>query len=568
MLRILRTRYFMGATIALTAAAALSACGGGGGGGGMSGGTPSAEALPPAPPPNTSKPLAAACTGCGAVDGNTYAGSGTGVWQASNDSTVPADFPISIAGIKGQLVTLVFTNESAAAVTMPALPIFSGPTQGKTDVASKTAIAGDDVASKAKQEISEFNRSGFSKLLGSPAAKSMFNAKLVPQAPTATYTIGQQRSIYLEDKSQRTVQLAGQKATGDGTMVNVWVEATELDPNRVSTALADRMRDAFAGTGGIYDMLVKVGGPLWGNHAEPSLIAAAGQPIDIFFVNFDSNGLPYGLGGYFWALNNFKKDAGVLALSNESVSMYMDTETMYLGGEDGVKQVATALAHEGMHMQNFYRRGVTMGAEFTYDLWLEEMTAMMMEDWASFGIDQTHNAIRDVRYPTFMTYHGAGSYNCALTTWLPMGAECESYAVNGSFGGYLNRQFGLGFFKALLNSTGIEDSEDILNAAIKAQRSGSNISTELRQFAAASTGLVALNAGIAEYSMPARIEDGFTLVAVDPAAIDEDTRRLPSAVPAYLQPLASFPVSRFHREGTYTETVRVPPGTTLTVVIN
>ena len=167
-----------------------------------------------------------------------------------------------------------------------------------------------------------------------------------------------------------------------------------------------------------------------------------------------------------------------------------------------------------------------------------------------------------------MTYRGAGSHNCALNAWSPMGAACESYAVNGSFGGYLNRQFGLEFFKSLLRSRSTEDSEGILNAAIQARRPGSSIGRELRQFAAASTGLVALNAGIAEYSMPARSEDGLVLVAVDPAAIDESTRGLPGAVPAYLQPLASFPVSRFRKEGSYAETVRVPPGTTLTVVIN
>jgi hypothetical protein len=342
--------------------------------------------------------------------------------------------------------------------------------------------------------------------------------------------VGQQRTVSLNDRSVRTVKLADQKATGDGTMVNVWVEVSELDPARVSDTLVARVRDAFAATGGIYDMLVKVGGPLWGPHAEPELITGTGQPIDIFFVNFDKNGQAYGLGGYFWALNSFKNDVSLPATSNETVSMYMDTETMYLDGERGLKQIVTSLAHEGMHMQNFYRRGVQMGVEFTFDTWLEEMSAMMMEDWASFTLDASHSAIRDVRFPTYLSYRGLGSYNCSLMNWTPMSSECESYAVNGSFGGFVGK--------------------------------------ELRRFQVASAGLVSVKSGIPEYSMPARSEDGFELVAVDPAYFGESSRALPSSVPAHLQSLGSFPVNRYHAEGTFKETVRVPPGTTLTVVVN
>ncbi|VTU42183.1 MULTISPECIES: M30 family zinc metallopeptidase [unclassified Variovorax] len=576
-----RTKSLLGFAAGLAVAVALTACGGGGGGGGGGGmmafpetpTTPPVVEAPQTPAQPTDSPLVAACTGCGAVDQNTYGGSGTGVWQASNTSTIPVDIPVSIKGLNGQLVTLVFTNESAEAVPMPALQIYN--LGGKTQLLSKSVI-GDvepnkvDVAAKA--EISEFNRAGFGKLLGGKASKSMYAAKLTaPTAPSQAsgYAVGQQRTVYLNDRSQRTVRLADQKMTGDGTMVNVWVEASELAPARVSDALVTRMRDTFAGTGGIYDMLVKVGGPLWGPHAESFLLDGTAQPIDIFFVNFDQNNQAYGLGGYFWALNNFKKDGDPqLAMSNESLSLYMDTETMYLDGERGLKQIVTALAHEGMHMQNFYRRGVQMGVEFTFDIWLEEMSALMMEDWASFKLDEAHNAIRDVRFPSYLNYRGVGSYNCSLLNWTPMAATCESYAVSGSFGGFLNRQFGLGFFKSVLNSTGIEDSADILDAAIKAQRAGSGIGKELRRFSAASAGLVPVSSGVPEYTMPARSEEGFNLVDIDPAFFGEVERGLPSAVPAQLESLASFPVTRYHATGTYNETIRVPQGTTLTVIVN
>ncbi len=560
----------LGAIASLATVAVLSACGGGGGGGGDAGGTAGAAA-PPAAAAETPSPLTAACTNCGAVDGNTYAGAGTGVWQVSNDASLAKDFVLSIKGLTGQLVTLVFTNESAQEVVMPSLQILSSATAVAPALSKSMAGGSDEAGTAFNADVANFNRDGFARLLSTPAAAGSISAKLsalsAPTAPAATYTVGQQRTVYLLDQSQRTVQLAGQRATGDGTVVNVWVETSELAPSRVSATLSDRVRDAFAGAGGIYDMLVKVGGPLWGPHGHTELLSGSGQPLDIFLVNFDRNGQPYGMGGYFWGLNNFKKGAGQLAYSNESLSMYMDTETMYLDGDRGLRQVVTALAHEGMHMQNFYRRSVSMGSQFAFDDWLEEMSALMMEDWASYALDTSHNAIRDARLPYYLNYRGSGSYNCELTRWDPMGTVCESYAVVGSFGGYLNRQFGLGFFQSVLRSTGLTDSAAVLEAAIKAQRPDSGIGQELRRFSSAAAGLVPLSAGVAGYSMPTRNDDGLQLVAMDPAALGESGRGLPAAVPSMLKGFASFPVSRLRLSGTYKETVRVPQGSTLTVVI-
>lgn len=562
-----------GAIASLAAAAILAACGGGGGGGeGGAAGTAGASA-PPVAAIDTPSPLTAACTDCGAVDGSTYAGAGTGVWQVSNTGSLAKDFPLAIKGLTGQLVTLVFTNESAQEVAMPSLQILSSSTTLAPTLSKSMAGGGDsaDAGTAFNADVANFNRDGFARLLSTPTAAAGVAAKLsalsAPTAPAATYTVGQQRTVYLLDRSQRTVRLAGQRATGDGTVVNVWVETSEIDPARVSATLSDRVRDAFAGAGGIYDMLVKVGGPLWGPHGHTELLPGSGQPIDIFLVNFDRNAQPYGMGGYFWGLNNFKTGAGQLAYSNESLSMYMDTETMYLDGERGLRQVVTALAHEGMHMQNFYRRSVSMGSQFAFDDWLEEMSALMMEDWASYALDTSHNAIRDARLPYYLNYRGSGSYNCELTRWDPMGTVCESYAVVGSFGGYLNRQFGLGFFQSVLRSTGLTDSAAVLEAAIKAQRPDSGIGQELRRFSSAAAGLVPLSAGVAGYSMPMRNDDGLQLVAMDPAALGESGRGLPAAVPSTLKGFASFPVSRFRLTGSYKETVRVPQGSTLTVVI-
>ncbi|MDM0018146.1 M30 family zinc metallopeptidase [Variovorax saccharolyticus] len=551
----------------LAVALSLSACGGGGGGGG------GGMAVPAAAPPAEVKPAGAAattsCSACGGLEVSSYSGSGTAVWQGINKSQISADVPLTVTGLDGQTVTLVLTNESAQDQAMAGIVLRSNVERSAT--ASKAMLQSAegvvDSVEAQRRAIGEFNRAGFG-LLIDPLSKAQ-PAVSKSMAPSAAQVVNDQRQIYLYDHSQRTVKLAAQRAASDGTVVNVWVETSELAPTRISTELAARMRDKFAAPGGIYDMLVRTGGPLWGEHAFSSqMVPGSGQPVDIFFVNFEANSKPYGLIGYFWGLNNFKTGSGELAYSNESLSLYLDSESLYLDGETGVKQIATAMAHEGLHMQNFYRRGVKMGSQYTYDTWLEEMSALMMEDWASFNIDPSHNAIRDTRFPYYLAYNGSGSYNCTLSEWTPMGASCESYALTGSFGGFLNRQFGLEFYKALLNSTGIQDSTAILDGAIKASRPGSSLGQELRRFSATAAGVIPLGAGIAEYSMPARDEGGFSLPAIDPSSLGRSQRALPQAVPELLHKLGSFPVVRPGLKGSYTETVRVPAGTTLSVIVN
>jgi hypothetical protein len=548
----------------LAVAMSLSACGGGGGGGGGGVAVPVAATPPAAVKPTDGAPVSTSCSSCSQVEVATFSGAGTSIWQGVNKSQVSADVPLSISGLDGQTVTLVLTNESASDQSMGGLVVRSN--SERSIVASKSALQADDRAEAQNMAIGEFNRAGFDRLLGAPSKDAMALSKSVAASPP--YAVADERQIYLYDHSRRTVKLVTQRSASDGTPVNLWVEVSELSPSRITAELAQRMEDKFAAPGGIYDLLVRTGGPLWGEHPFGELIAGSGQPVDIFLVNFDGNAKPYGLIGYFWGMNNFKKDSGDRSWSNESLSLYLDTESLYLDGETGVKQIATTMAHEGMHMQNFYRRSVKMGAKYAFATWLEEMSALMMEDWASFNIDPSHNAIRDARFPYYLAYNGAGSYNCMLSEWTPMGANCESYALNGSFGGFLNRQLGLDFYQSLLNSTGIEDSTAILETAIKSKRPDSGTAQELRRFSATAAGVIPLGAGLADYSMPARSEGGFSLPAIDPSSLGRDKRSLPQAVPDWLRKTGSFPLVRPDVKGTYTETVRVPAGTTLSVVVN
>ncbi|AVA38157.1 MULTISPECIES: M30 family zinc metallopeptidase [Cupriavidus] len=548
--------------------AALAGCGGGDGAE-----TPQAQANPqfpnspatgtpesPTTPVTPGKPtslVAPSCLNCGAVDSSTYAGTGVGVWQATNATSAAADVPVSIDGLTGQDVTLVFTNESGVAQPMPAISL----TASRFPSVAASQLRWQDPATDAKQRIGEFNRNGWAALAGSQGTGPRYSMSSGPSKSVVNDT----RDWFNEDNSVRSTTLVRQATTTDGVTVNFWVENSENGPTKVSSAIIDQLADRFASAGKVYDMLKDVGGPLWGSHNYSNLISGTGQPIDIVILNFDHNNAPYGMTGYFYARNAIAKSASN-PYSNESLSLYLDSETLYLDGATGLTEVVMTMAHEGTHAQNFYRRGVLGGVQYMFATWLEEATAMMMEDFASATLDPGHNPIRDVRFYDYVKYKG-GSYNCSLLDWTPFSASCDSYSVSGSFGGFLNRQLGLRLYKSLLGNMSSTNSVDVLDTVIKTNFPGTSFVGQFRRFSATAGALIPAATSPNGFGFPARSDNGYNIPAIDPTAY-APYRTLTQTVPTTLQAYASLPVVRQAVKGRYTETVKVPAGTTLAVVIH
>ncbi|MEW9581829.1 hemagglutinin [Paraburkholderia sp. DGU8] len=575
--------------VGLSLAASLTACGGGGGDSGNSGtasgasqnssaidgsATSASANLVSSTPPVTLTPAAdgklhAACTSCGATGDSTYAGSGVGLWQALNASTQANTVNVSIAGTSGRNVTLVFTNEGGNQAILP-VPIDTSVSTPSADMV--TATLKDLLASRISEDpnmqaVREFNSTGWKALAQQNAALAASrSADVVSKVQRAaiTYNIGDLRDFWLADGTLRHMALQAIGTTTDGSKVNIWVETAEYGAGKITPTIVDTLLRNYAGTGGVYDMVTGIGGPLWGAVSAAGMIGAS-QPIDLVVANFNHDLRPYGTVGYFWALNNFvNQGTGSTAHSNADLSLYLDSETLYLAGTAGMKTMQTVMAHESTHMQNFYRRDMLMGMQYTYDTWLEEMSAMMMEDWVSFNIDPTYNSVRDDRLVSYLTYNNHGSYTCGLTTWDAGDVTCDSYTTNGSFGGFLNRQLGLGFYKNLLNDRNATASIDILNDAIRQARADSSVAQELRHFTVAAAAQLPLAANFAQYSFASRVEGGFTLPFIDPSKM---ARALPSASPGVLLGYASFAAARSHVASTYQETVTLPPGVTLSVIV-
>ncbi|MCA3191609.1 MULTISPECIES: hemagglutinin [unclassified Cupriavidus] len=513
--------------------------------------TPTEPPEPPPPPPT----LAPACTDCGATDANSYAGNGVGVWQAINATSESHDVPLNIAGLDGQEVTLVLTNTTGIPKIMPTIAL----TTPQAPTVAASMLQWDHGATSVKQQIADFNREGWVALAGK-------------RGDTPSYSIRNRRTLaavndtrnwYNEvDNTTRSARLVRQGTTSDGTTVNFWLEESESAPDRVSPAILDSLFGSFTPAGRIYDMLKSIGGPVWGPHAYPDLIPATGQPIDIVILNFDRNGEPLGLLGYFHARNAFARDATTNPHSNESVSLYLDAETLYLGGPVAFREMHITMAHEAMHMQNFYRRGVLRGPKHVFDRWLEEASAMMMEDFASHTVDPAHHSIRDIQFPGYVAEN---MYNCNLTGSTTSTSVCDTYAVGGSFGGFLNRQLGLDFYRNLLNNFSSTSSVMVLESAIRSTAPSSGIGDQLRKFAATS-GALMRSPSPAGFGFPARVDGGFTLPAIDPQAY-LPLRTLAQSVPLLLAPYGSLPISRGAVRGAFSETVTIPPGTTLSVVV-
>ncbi len=546
--------------LSLLFAIAMTACGGGGSGSDVVTGSPTTP-TPVAPTPIPPQALAdntfgVDCNGsdCGASNLQ-YSGSGVGFWRYTNTSASHTGVPVNLMDVAGRTVTLVYTNQKATPVAMP--PITLSLLQRSPRRAQQ---ARDDAAQPVNQvpdQIREFNRNPPI----NRAAPSIQRSVSKADKPAAAIVGNTQLwNVHVDQMETRSATLRRKLTASDGRTINFWVENGEYASDRLTEAQLNTIASAFSsGSDAIYGMVTGLAGAPWGTHDFNDLIGP-NQELDVVLVNFDHDNQPYGLMGYFWSYNNFKRSAST-PQSNESLSLYLDTETVYrTTGETGLKTQLNTLAHELTHMINFYQRGVVI--DNTFDTFLEETTALMMEDVVGLRVDPDYHPIRDGRFPDWLNQAG---YNCNLTSWDDdPGSDCFSYSVNGSFGGYLLRYYGVEFYKQLLRNDSSSNSITLLDTVIR-NVGGLGLADAVRRWGT-SIALLPTPGTPSTFGYPERIDSGYTLPGIHGPDYLAD-RVLPSSVPTLLQGYAHFPVVRTPTGNTYSETISVPPGTTLTVIV-
>ncbi|MWL89817.1 hypothetical protein [Cupriavidus sp. SW-Y-13] len=522
------------------------------------------------PSPGTGKPdtpiapvatIEPACSGCSAVSPTQYSGQGTGVWAYSNGTDQPVSIPVSLRNLKGQNVSLVFSNDSGDAQPMPMTA------QGDTTRSRPQAAEQREVSPSFGDQVRAFNQSGWGQRIEKLRA---LRGEVPPTArdggdlpePTPAAQLGDSRQWHDgKTDTPRDTTLMRQSTTSDGVTVNFWLEDSESDAEKVTGEMLDTLSTQYTVADGIYDFLIGVGGPLWGAHNLPELIGGTGQAVNIVFMKMDETGLA----GFFSANNAFTRnpsEADTLS-SNQAVVLFIDTSIMYAEDGGGIGTALLTLAHESIHMQNFYRRGVRLGPDHVMETWLDEGTAVMVEDFMSGRLLATYNEIADTRLPQ---YTRTPLYACPVFQWPEDREACDGYGVWGAWGGYLNRQFGIDFFRNLLNDSTNKSSTDMLDAAIRSVRPQSGTVPELRRWAASVGALIPAENAPSGYGYPARTETGYALPAIDLQTLAAE-RKLPT--PGATLPAHSvLPMVRRNVTGTFIETVVVPPRTTLSVIIH
>lgn len=389
---------------------------------------------------------------------------------------------------------------------------------------------------------------------------------------SASYTVGSSTRSWYEAVNATAIAttLRQQASLSNGQNLNIWVADSEWTTSgtsyKVTQTQVDNLASKFATAGtGIFDLATTVAGVPWGSTGKTNLISSA-QDVNIVVTNFVSDSSPGGLLGYFYQLNNFLKTSGSsYTNSNEALVFFIDSETLASSAQKYQDLMVSVLAHEFTHMINFYQRAVLNGVWF--DTWLEETSAMMMEDLLNPQIITTYNDIRDSRMPGWF---GGGINNCSLTTYDDTTTDaCFSYNIGGAYGAYLLRQYGVDFYKTLLASTATS-SVTALDTAIKASDSTASFTTSVKRWGAA---IALLDASVlpTAYGYPAKSvtvgTSSWTLPAYSGPSFSSYRKissSLPSSLKAYAHAAQTFSAS----SSSFTRTVTIPANTTLTVVVN
>ena len=615
-----RNKKIVVAILAVGAALSLAACSGGGADGStlFGGATPTptpasppGSAPTPAPTPIPTAPpslpgnaqhatLSVDCSGanCGATSPNTVIAGAAGTWTYTNTTGNAEAVDVSITGAAGRTGNLIISNTTANSLTMYNVP----NTLSSQRMALPTAaqLAAEAAVSTPRPVVPPPNRipAAVRNFVPPRLSEAQASRQLIRVNQRVAYNVGDARNWFDSDNATHATKLIRQLNTADNRQVNIWVENSEYsasgDPTKVTPNDIDRFGSAFATGAGnvaitsIYSMDTSLLGQPWGalpaNSSSNGLIPAT-EPIDIVIINITPDGKPFGEIGYFYPLNNYLNSSLAVGkqFSNEALAFFMDSETIYNARTGyvvaGVDFELSTLAHEFTHMINFYQRDILLGDAYTNDSWLEEMTAMGMEDIVDSQINAAYNAVRDARFPDWLKQ---GGYNCSLNVYnSDIEDPCFSYSVGGSFMGYLLRQYGVANFYQKLGSDSSSTvsltrlDNVIRSAAALTPGTPANLADALRHWHASVSLFSALPP--AGYGYPARAESigsgvnamtyNLPTVASNSFFVGYRDEGFPFVTPGQLLPNAMYPVLRKNLPNTWTESVALPAGASLTVVI-
>jgi hypothetical protein len=548
-------------------------------------------------PQSASPALIVACTGpqCG-VNADQYTGSGLGAWQYTNNSTQDAHVPVRLWGLDNSNVTLVFTNVSDKPATL-AESYVNPPDKEAPSVAVAKSVVTAPPSPPQDGNPRWLDKSNakvlqYLKTHRNDAASDYSTRRNILHAAPLAYVPGSKRDWMMNDEVSGLWQpvpatLRAQRRI-DGYNIDIWVADNAFGPSKVSQEKANLIAESFAGNGGngIYAMGTELTqGKPWG---KGTLKGTIGPQADLHIVIADIGNSEPGDGtlGYFASLNNLvpTPDLAESQHSNQALMFVVDAVTLGCYGPGAnsagcddpdnaaamVQTVQSTLAHEFVHMINFYQRGMVMSLDSTFEPWLEEITAMMLQDFVdprlfpnpdpAIGATQPLHSTMINRVSTWYSTRG---YRCNVAVYDIDSTQCMSYPVGASFGGYLLRQYGVKFYQALLRRP--ETDLDAVDGAIRVS-GGPGVADAIARWSSvlAMPSLTQMPAGT---GFPQRVENGYTLVGLKLAEA-RSYLNLERQTSKDLPPNAHQVIVRQNVNRFYAETVKVPLGVALSVYVD
>jgi hypothetical protein len=514
--------------------------------------------------------LAADCVGanCGAVNATTYAGSGIGVWRYTNTSTsLPASVNVSLSGLNGgNTVTLLFSNGGKASA--PSLPDTGlVPTaaadllerEQTQDLESTPTTSVIDPRDVAHWKILESNRNLIAALragrqnAGEMDVESGF---AVPPMLAEAPALGLQKTWKDSGSGAPIDYTTSVRATcsaSSGRVIVFWVDDQAWASGKVTSSIIEKFRNAYCGASGGYERLVKLYGEPWGAHSYNNLISDSPVLQDLNVVMVPSK---ESYAGYFFGLNAFKDDAK----SNKALVFFINASQF--SGDNTSSSTTNfyigTLVHEMMHMVNFYQRDIRRSA--SHDTWLEETSAMMSEDIITPALIG-YNKIETERLPKYLGAGGDVSY----INWPELSGD--HYGIGGAFAAFMNRRYGLTFFKAL--QTCQSDSYACVDSFVNVNGGGS-FASEFARMGASMFSLLPSTGLPSQYGFPARTDGDYTLTAIDIASRASQRPRTGAALGSGYRATSQTFIADTIAAGKSSyvrNAVLVPAGTSLTVIV-
>ena len=471
------------------------------------------------------------CSVGGTSNPSTYNGSGIGVCQYSNTTASSKVIDLAINGVSSaNTVTLLFSNGSASdQVSLSAGN--ASPNINSTNAKAVLASAEPETEeAKNKRLKEEFHNNllnqndeiarNLLKTRDQSSARS-FYGDFVPQpsSPSASPAIGAAKA-WIETSTDSVINYSttAQKVCSlpTGRNVVIWADSASLVGSYVSSANIASLANGLCGNDGGFDRLTTLLGDVWGAHSYRNLISdSAKQDINIVLLKPTTRP---DWAGYYYANNSFTNSQ----YSNQALVFFINAYDLH----QSVNFMLSTLIHEATHMINFYQRDVARGA--SHDVWLNETSAMMSEDVvaASFiknSDGSAYNLMQIVQIPDYLASGGNFSY----TNWQFLTGQ--SYAIGGSFGAYLNRNYGTAIMTGLINSCPGSTAGSSYSCVEKLIRAngGSSFSEDFARMGASVFGLFPSSNLPSGYGFPAKTTGKYSLVPIDLSA-----RTAPSTTPS------------------------------------